>query len=111
MLELVRHCELCRFKKVERDEAGDIGDRECVARNEGTVLELAVNEGDELEDARLVRLGPGGHLRHFHRLHCWMRVPKDMRDGKQEMQLEPSIPHLDARNLESATAEQRRLGL
>src|SRR5260370_37544187 len=106
MLKLVRHCELCRFHEVDRDEAGDVGDRECIAGDEGTVLEVVIDEGDEFEDAGLVRLCPGGHLRHFHHLHCRMRVAKDVRDGKAHVKLDPSIPHFEARDLESSTAEQ-----
>src|SRR5262245_17007041 len=40
-----------------------------------------------------------------------MRIAKDMGDRKQEMQLEPPVPHLDARHLERAAPEQRRLRL
>ena len=32
-----------------------------------------------------------------------------MRNGKEEMELEPAIPHLDARDLESAAAENGEL--
>ena len=62
-------------------------------------------------DARLVGLGPCRHLRDFHLRHGRVAVAEDVGDRKQEVQLEPAIPHLDLRLLQRAPPEQRRLGM
>src|SRR5215211_2012325 len=111
VLEFVRHRELCRLHEIDGDETGDIGHRERIPRNKRAVLQLVVENGDELLDARLVGLSPRRHLRHFHLLHCRVQVAKDMRNRKQQVQLEAAIPHLDARKLQRAASEQRRIGL
>src|SRR6266545_6882288 len=91
--ERVGDRELRRLHEIDGDEAGDVGDRELVTGDERSVGELAVEQGDELQDARLVGLSPGRHLRDLHRFHRRMRVAKNVRNRKQEMQFEAPVPH------------------
>src|SRR6185295_11205063 len=111
MLELVGNRQLGGLHEIHRNQAGDVGHRVMVAGDEPPALQLAIQKSDEFRNARLVGIRPCRHLRHLHLLHGWMRVAKDVRHRRQKMLLDPTLPHLDARDLERAAAEQRRLGL
>ena len=60
MSQLVRHGELRDAHEIDRHQRGDVGDGVGGAGDIGPVFEFAVEELQELRDARLVGLAPRG---------------------------------------------------
>src|SRR5690348_454700 len=101
--------ELGGFQEIDRHQTGDISDGKAVARRKRPVHERAVEDAEEVHDAGLVGLGPGRHLWHLHVLHGRMGVAKYVRDRKQQMELQTSVPHFNLRNTPGPLTKYRRL--
>ena len=80
-----------------------------IAGNEQAVPQFAIEEGQEIERARLVGLAPFGHLL-LHILHGRMQVAKNGGHRCIEIELDAAVPHLDQRLFLAAASEQGRLG-
>src|SRR5690348_14845078 len=77
----------------------------------GPLRKLAVEELEEVGNARLVGLTPFRHLPMDQRLHERVQVLKHRRDRQEQMKLDAPVPHFHQRAFECAAAEQRRIGV
>ena len=100
-----------RPREIERDQAGNIGDRKPLADDEGAVRSARDPMGHSGERFGLARLRELSDLRLLHFGHMRVRVAKRVGDMQHEPEFEPPLPHLDLRALERADAEQGRIGL
>src|SRR5439155_25376779 len=92
--ELLRKLELCRIHEITRDETGDVRDAEILTRHVAAITELAIEQAQELERARLVGLAPLRNLM-LHFAHRRVQVTEHGGHGLVEVELEPAVPHFD----------------
>ena len=97
--------------EIERDEAGDVGDREAVAREERPAGQRGVDLA--MFSSALARFTSAhsaicGDLQDFGR---GMGVTIGLRDREQQVELGLALPHLDFGALARAGPEQRGLGM
>jgi hypothetical protein len=62
------------FHEIDGDQRSDVGNGELLADYVGPALEFAVEEFQEVADARLVGFAPFRHLRVDQRLHVRMQM-------------------------------------
>jgi hypothetical protein len=110
ILALIRNGKPRGTHEIDCDESGDVGDAQALARDKGPAFKVMIEEKKETFDARLVRLGPCGHLRNLQGFHRRVSMAKNVGDGEKEIEFEPAIPHFDLDDLPRTPAEQRRLG-
>ena len=95
--------------KVERDEPGDVGDGETLARNERPLTQDIVENHHVAQRPGAVGGGPIRDLGTLELRHMRVGMAEDLGDRQQEMPLHSALPHLDRRPFERRRAEQIRL--
>jgi hypothetical protein len=111
VLHVGGHLDFWGAHEVCGHTGGDVSDGKTVTRDVPAPGKLAIENGEKGERFCLVHFAPLGDLRLLARGHRRAQVPERRRDRSVEIQLGPSIPHLNRRDLARIASEQIRLRL
>ena len=91
--------------EIERDQSHYVGDAEPSAGDEEAVPQRFVHNRHGAQRSATVQFRPLGDLIRLENFGGGMDVPISLGDGVEKLQLQPPVPHFDARAFERADAE------